>query len=198
MRAFAAIEVPEDIKARLQETQCVLRESKARASWVKPDAMHITLRFLGEIGDAAAETFVTYAAPRFAGLHAFELTVAGIGAFPNARKPSVVWAGIAPAEGPLEAAFRIAEEGAIALGQKAEGRRFHPHVTLARVKDAPRSEGSARGAPDPKLERLAAAIGAAQGARFGAFTARSVSLFSSDLTPQGPIYTRIKEFRFSP
>ncbi|MBX7256784.1 MAG: RNA 2',3'-cyclic phosphodiesterase [Candidatus Hydrogenedentes bacterium] len=198
MRAFVAIEIPEEIRMRLLDVQQNLRESRLRASWVKPGAMHLTLRFLGEIGEADAETYLEHVAPAFAEVSAFDLTVRGVGAFPNARRPTVVWAGVTPADGALEAAFRIAEAGAVAIGQKPENRRFHPHVTLARIKDD-RDKASGRGAKDagdPAIERLAALMRREQSTLFGAFTAKSVSLFSSDLRPQGPVYTCIKEFSF--
>jgi len=235
MRAFVAIEMPEEIKAGLLGAQKRLREARVRASWVKPEAMHLTLRFLGDISAGESERLADFLAPRFAEAEPVAMRVHGVGAFPNVRKPGVVWAGVEPWEGPLETVFGIAEAGAMAIGQKAEGRGFHPHVTLGRVRDDRRGGGRAaaegggraaaegggraaakgggraaaeggcptgtRGNKDSKdskdTERLVALIERERFAEFGAFTATSVSLFSSELTPQGPIHTRVKEFRFS-
>ncbi|MFA6241007.1 MAG: RNA 2',3'-cyclic phosphodiesterase [Candidatus Hydrogenedentales bacterium] len=198
MRAFVAIELPGEIKRQLLNAAGRLRHAHVRASWVKAESMHVTLRFFGDIGQREADMLIAHVEPRFAEAQLVALSVRGIGAFPNVRKPSVVWAGVGPLEGALESVHGIAEWGALAIGQKAEGRRFHPHITLARLREG--DGGRSREAvPTSRasVDELAVLIERERETEFGAFTATSVSLFSSELTPQGPIHTRVKEFRLS-
>ncbi len=198
MRAFVAIELPEEIKRQLLNAAERLRQARIRASWVKAESMHVTLRFLGDIGERDADLLIAHVEPRFAEAQPVALSVRGIGAFPNLRKPSVVWAGVGPAEETLESVHGIAESGALAIGQKAEGRSFHPHITLARVREGEGPKSHAVGpASRASVDKLAGLIERERETEFGAFTATSVSLFSSELTPQGPIHTRVKEFRLS-
>ncbi len=184
MRAFVAIELPDSIKDRLRSLTDRLRRSHARASWVKAERIHLTLRFMGDVPEEDADRLRGLLAGRYAGLDGFELRVRGLGAFPNARKPSVVWAGVTPLEGALERGQAIAEEGARAIGLKPEKRRFRPHLTLARIRDV-RQTGD-----------LPRRLGIERDFDAGSFSVSSVSLFSSELTRSGPIYERIEEFRF--
>lgn len=182
MRTFVAIETPESIRAALAELSQRLRRSGVHASWVKPQAMHLTLRFLGEITPEAAAQMGDVLATGYGGLGSFELRVAGLGAFPNLHNPAVVWVGVGPLEGDLSKAQCIAEEAALAIGLKREKRPFHPHLTLARIKDSKAGE------------RLASHLARERTFDGGAFTVSAVSLFSSTLTPRGPIYRQLREF----
>lgn len=182
MRAFIAIELPEAVRDELAAVSRRLRDSKVRAGWVAADRMHLTLRFLGDVTDEQIHRVESTLEPRYAAFAPFDVTVRGAGAFPNLRAPSVVWVGVVPADGPLAEAQGIAEEAASAIGLHPEKRRFHPHVTLARVKDTARA-GS-----------LAQAVERERDVEAGAFTVGAVSLFSSELRPAGPVYRRLREF----
>ena len=185
MRAFIAIELPEFVHDALHDLQVRLRESGVRASWVKQGNIHLTLRFLGEIDDRQVALIIDRLERGYAGVEAFRLRAEGAGAFPNARKPSVLWAGCGPLEGPLAAVQEKAERAARAAQLKPETRKFRPHLTIARVRDWRRA-----GAVAEALER-------AKNFDAGEFSAGGVALFSSKLTPTGAIYERLREFRFS-
>lgn len=182
MRAFIAIEVPESIRAQLGEIIARLRKTRVKASWVQPDRMHLTLRFLGEISSEHVETLSNTMTQACHEVEAFTLTCALLGAFPNLRRPAVVWAGVGPLDPDLARIQAATEAGALACGLPAESKRFHPHVTLARIRD-PRNAST-----------LVNAIESSTGFHAGAFEVSHVSLFSSELTPRGPIYTRIRDF----
>jgi 2'-5' RNA ligase len=184
MRCFIAIELPEEAKQELQGMADQLRRAGVRAGWVRPDRMHLTLRFLGEIEEDQSRTAGEFLAHEYSGKNPFECAVQGAGAFPNVRRPSVIWAGVGPLEGGLAEIQALAEEAAAKIGLKPEKRPFHPHLTLGRIRK-PEAAGH--------LGRALVPLKQFQGERF---LVAGVTLFSSTLTPKGPIYDRIRECRF--
>lgn len=184
MRAFVAIELPDPVRAKLAEAVARLRGARVPASWVTPDRMHLTLRFLGEVTEIAAGDLAAKLRQAYRASNAPLLRVRGIGAFPRISRPAVVWAGVKDEGESLANAQRIAEECAQGIGLAPESKPFHAHVTLCRVKGG-------RG-----LGELIRRIEGEADLDAGAFTARAVSLFSSELTGRGPVYTRIEEFPF--
>ena len=185
MRVFVAIELPEDAKRALGDLIDRLRASGATATWVNAETMHLTLRFLGEIDDAQLALYRTRLAEAYLETRAFSLTVEGVSAFPNLRRPSVFWAGVTTDGPELAYVQEAAERAAQAIGLEPEPKAFHPHVTLARVKE--REQGA----------RLAARVPAEEAFAAGEFAVAAVTLFQSRLTPQGPVHTPIQEYRFA-
>jgi RNA 2',3'-cyclic 3'-phosphodiesterase len=180
MRCFIAIEVAPAIRQKLAEVTLKLRRalrgSRGGIKWVEPDLIHLTLKFLGDIDEAALAT-VCGTIDAVALAHSgFELSVEGVGCF---GKPArVVWVGIN--ESPALMALQVDLEGRlVAAGFTAEERPFSAHLTLARIKD------SAAGKDVPGL------IGADRSTRLGSFGVDTLRVFRSELTPQGPIYTVI-------
>jgi 2'-5' RNA ligase len=184
VRTFIAIELPEEVRSAIGALSTRLRAADARATWVRPENVHLTLRFLGDLDGERIGTISGILAGAYKGMTPFTLCVRGTGVFPNPRRPSVVWAGVETLEGGLAQAQLAAESAARAIGLPPEEKRFHPHLTLARIRD-----GRAAGPLIEALERE-------QGFDGGEFTVRSVSLFSSRLTPHGSIYSRVQEFVF--
>ena len=180
MRLFIAIDVPEPVRGALVGAQQSLRErSSARLRWTRPDAMHLTLKFLGDV-DAARLPPIARAMAEVAGRHhPFGLSVTRLGAFPGGRRLQVVWAGI---EGDLQAmgALRDALEAALAAeGHAAEARAFRPHVTLGRTRGGMR--------PD-EAERISAALPATALADGLAFSVERIVLYRSHLGAGGSRY----------
>ncbi|GAB4527158.1 MAG: RNA 2',3'-cyclic phosphodiesterase [Anaerolineae bacterium] len=172
-RLFVAIDLPDDLKQRIARLQAEI----PTARWVKPEHMHLTLRFIGDevptakIAPINTALAAVEAAP-------FTLTIAGVGRFPPSLKkaPRVLWVGLEPqpALQALHAQIEAALEGA---GFAPEGRSYNPHITLARLnlhKPTP--------AADAFLEEQASF-------NAGTFTAHQFTLYNSLLTPQGPRYT---------
>jgi len=172
MRLFVAIELSPQSKERLT----ALKTEIPGATWVKPSAMHLTLRFLGDQIDPIRLVPIQKA---LASIKAapFPLTLRDTGRFPeSAKKPArVLWIGLAgqPALTALQAAV---EQAVIPLGFPAEERAFSPHITLARLKSESNS---------PELERF---LEEQRGFRAEPFIVSEFFLVSSLLTPQGPIY----------
>lgn len=185
MRIFLAIELPESIRAELAILAERLRQCGMRSGWVKPDRMHLTVRFYGNISTAQVETLIQWITPRYAELSPFSLALQGTGVFPGPRKPSVVWAGLATVPEPLQNARQIAEAGAQQIGLAPEKRPFRPHLTLARIRNPQFG---------PPLLSL---LKKESHWRTNEFQVSDVALFHSNLKPSGPVYTRIARFTLS-
>ena len=145
LRTFIAIELDEELKADLQRVQDRLREQVAPRSvrWVRPEAIHLTLKFLGDTPAGEGGGSQGCACQAAAQVSPFRFTVGGLGCFPNTRRPRVVWVGLQEPTGAL-ARLRDAVEAQVApLGFPTETRPFRPHLTLGRVqRHASKSEVS--------------------------------------------------------
>ena len=190
MRSFVAIELPDAIRKSIAalctrvSDAARAAESSTRVSWVDPERMHLTLRFLGEVDEEGLNRIAAILADGLKTAVPFTLKAARTGVFPNTRKPSVMWVGIGPLAGGLQMVHDTAEDAARAIGLAPDNKTFHPHVTLARIRDG-RDAGPLMEAFDKRRDFAA-----------GEFEVHGVSLFSSRLTPKGPIHDRLREFRF--
>jgi 2'-5' RNA ligase len=184
MRLFVAIEIPEDVRAAIGELIKGLRETCRDARWVRLAGLHVTLKFIGETPPENVEE-VKAALKNIAPRGPISLKFGGVGFFPNARRPTVFWAGVeaGPELGTLAAAI---ENALIPAGdQRQEDRKFTPHLTLARFKDSPAADA------------LRAAIEKASPLNFGRTTATEFHLYQSVLKPGGAEYTRLATFSMS-
>jgi len=136
LRVFCAVELPDGLRARVAERAQRLRSEfpDARASWEKPEKMHVTLKFLGDVEHARVEALSSAAARSAARVEPFELTIEEPGTFPPHGQPRVLWLGIVDASGSLSLMHRSLETECAAVGFPREPRVFKPHLTLARVR----------------------------------------------------------------
>jgi len=130
MRLFVAIDLPESVKERLALLCCGL----PGARWVDPDQIHLTLRFIGEVDGGLFRDIRDVLAATEG--ECFSLQLSGIGFFPPRGKPRVIWAGLQKNESLLKLRNRM-ESQLVDLGLEPEGRKFSPHITLARLKNTP-------------------------------------------------------------
>lgn len=131
LRLFAAVEIPEEIRGALAEAVKPVRERFPKARWVPIQNQHVTVKFLGSTYPRLVE-WVTGSISTVAGHHApFPTRVEGLGAFPNARKARVLWAGLHDADGRLERLAAALDE-VLAREFAPEKRGFTPHLTVAR------------------------------------------------------------------
>jgi len=143
IRLFVGIVLPDAARDRLREISARLRSSAERArvhaSWERPEKMHITVKFLGAFpADEVARLSASLDAATAA--HApFEAELDAVGSFPPNRPPRVIFAAVGQGAAPLAALAADIDAACASLGVPREARRFHGHVTLARVKSAPRS-----------------------------------------------------------
>ena len=132
IRLFAGIALPPDVAERLHG----LRGGVPGARWLEPENMHLNLRFIGNVDDSAFAD-VDDALGRVSS-PAFDLEIKGAGEFSRGRRPVMIWAGIASNPLLLDLQRRI-DAGLVKAGFPPEGRRYTPHVTLARIKDGARA-----------------------------------------------------------
>lgn len=186
MRLFWALELPDAIRERLVAAADALRQAapRARVGWVQPDAMHLTLKFLGDGIEDAAPIAAAGRAALGGGPGALDLAVTRVGSFGSRRDPRVVWAAV---EGPglpglQELVARL--EGAMAkLGFARERRPYAPHITLGRVRP-PRSRDERDG-----LAELARALESPPAPGPLPWRPDRVVLFESQLRgPKPPVY----------
>jgi len=130
MRLFIAILLPEPVREALS----ALRLGLPGARWVEPEAMHLTLRFMGEVNAGEAEDIDA----ALAAIHvpAFDLAISGIGNFQSRRRVRSLWVGLGRSE-PLARLQGKVESAVVRAGFEPERRKFKPHVTLARLKKTP-------------------------------------------------------------
>lgn len=179
VRAFLAVELDATARAEIASLVGRLRASLPQVSWTRPENVHVTLRFLGNVSREFIDSYAERLAPAAAALPPVEAVIGGVGAFPSAARPSVLWVGLEPRGESLMSIQRESERLAREFGLEPETRAFVPHITIGRVRrSAPRV--NAGHALD--RERAFAA---------GAMIVEAVSLFSSELTPNGARYTRL-------
>jgi 2'-5' RNA ligase len=179
MRSFIAIEVPDEVKAVLVETQQRLRQSGVEASWPRPEAMHLTLKFLGEVAEEQVQPILAALLQAAQGSGPLTLQAVGVGTFPNARNARVVWVGLS---GDVEALNRLQaaiEDSLVRLGMARDDRTFTPHLTLGRIK-AIRSR-----------DRWVQALDEHKTLALPPFTVTAVHLMKSELKRTGAEYTEL-------
>lgn len=189
MRLFFAVVVPDEVAARVAEAQERLRALAGDDGirWTRPEQFHYTLKFLGEQPPPRAHRAVEAALALREEVGSFELALGGLGAFPTAERPSVLWAGArAGAEALTGLAARL-DALLVRQGFSRENRPLKAHLTLARVKTY-HGEIAARRALQ-KLPPDAAAD-------LGAFTVDRFVLMQSTLGPEGSQYAVVEEFEF--
>ena len=181
MRLFIALPIPDRLKECLQVLQRDLQGAGAAVKWVRPEGIHLTLRFLGEVAEDRVEEIQS--ALREIEGESFAMTVRGVGFFPNARRPRVVWSAIEEESGCLLRLQEDVESCAERLGFEAErNKSFHPHLTLGRLKDPRRSGRLAEIAEEHRSEEI------------GRFDAVELRLYRSELHSSGAHHSVLGRF----
>ncbi len=179
MRLFVAINLAYDVRQSVWRIGSELRDCGYPIKWVRPESVHLTLKFLGEVPEGGVEQVRASIRTAAAGESPFELLLSGLGAFPNPRRPRVVWIGCH--SGPSVARIQQKLESELEhAGFPREQRSFHPHITLGRVR---------RDARPASLSGLADQLGRLN---FEASSVvESVDLMRSELSRSGAHYTRL-------
>lgn len=182
MRAFIAIKLPSEIKEEIHKFQkslkvaCGERSRTNGVRWVAPENIHLTLKFLGEINESQVESITSAINSSIKGIKSFNtkgtfsISLSEFGAFPDFRRPRVLWLGVKEGKEELIQLMINLENSLCKLGIEQEKREPVPHITIGRANQPIRVQS-----PELRLESI--------------FLADAVYLIKSVLTPQGPIYT---------
>jgi 2'-5' RNA ligase len=185
VRVFAAVELPEDVRARMAVAARELLDGVRAAKLVAQANLHVTVRFVGDVAEGAVGTLLDAVREAGATVPTTTAEARGFGTFPNARRPRVVWAGIDDPRGALAAIEAAISEQLAVEGLAREDRPYAAHVTVARMKQGARDFG-------PLPGRIAAAE--LDPPVFGAVPVTSVTVFSSELGRDGSRYTALARF----
>ena len=183
MRLFIAIEIPENIRTTFASLLKEFRALAPQLKWVRPENLHVTLKFLGETDPQKLGSLQNV----LSGVRSAEpanLDFRGLGFFPNEKRPRVFWAGM-QASANLKSLAADVDHAVHQLGFTLEGRPYAPHLTLARI--------SLPIFP-PKLLQ---AIGEKSGQSLGSLTTRQFHLIESKLKPAGAEYTTLQSSHFA-
>jgi RNA 2',3'-cyclic 3'-phosphodiesterase len=183
MRLFVALDVPDDIREALRELIARLKPLCKSARWVRPEGMHITLKFIGHV-DATKLPSIRAALAAIRSIEPSEITFRGVGFFPNARRPRVVWCGV-NASPNLEPLASDMNRALLPLGVPGDDRPFTPHLTLARFKS-----------PEA-VEPLLPAVNEFASHLFGSLRATEFHLYESFLKSTGAVYKKIEAYPFT-
>ena len=179
MRCFVAIELPQTVHDNLARLQERLGSLGRAVRWTRVEQIHLTVKFLGDVPDERVPAVCEAAVAVAQCFGPFELEVRGAGCFPPGGAARIVWAGITGPPPALIECQQACEQAYAKLGFKPEGRKYHAHLTIGRVRDA----GASR-AIRAAVEREASFLA-------GAFAAGELVVFQSVLRPAGPTYTVI-------
>jgi len=188
LRVFVAIETPKATCLQLaaQVEQLKRRIPTGVVRWLGLEGIHLTLKFLGDVSPGKIDQIVTLLESIARQYEPFEVDVSDLGCFPNTHHPRVLWVGVQEPSGTLIDLQKRLEDGFESIGFKREGRSFHPHLTIGRVKR--RAERSA-------LQSLSTILVEKKLGNIGRFQVNEICLIRSDLKPTGAVYTKLAAIR---
>ncbi len=134
IRTFIAVEVNDTVRRRAADLIERLRVSGADVKWVDPTHMHLTLKFLGDVRDTEVPAICNAVSQAAAQVEPFDAAFGGAGAFPDAQRPRTLWMGVSRNTEALVQLHDVIDEALRPLGFAVERRRFHPHLTLGRLR----------------------------------------------------------------
>lgn len=186
IRAFLAFELPAEIKEQVRKVSEELKRSNMDMRWVKPDNIHLTVVFLGDVREGDISAMAREIEKVSCGFRPFEIYLKGLGIFPDRRRPRVLWAGY---DGDIERMVMLRDvlyERLMPFEIKEEKRQFRPHLTIGRFRKTGRG--------NPMLDDV---IKKHEGLSSPALHVGELVLFKSELRPQGPEYTKLDSWAMS-
>lgn len=177
LRTFVAVEINAAIRKEAVALIDALSGTMADAKWVEPENLHVTLKFLGDVHEREIAEVCQAVAQGAAQIEPFDLEIRGAGAFPTAARPRAVWLGAGEGESQMIRLHDHIEAALAELGYREEHRRYQTHVTIGRVRGV-----------GPAIAELGRQIAEYAEFEAGRLNVQKVTVFSSELTSDGPIY----------
>lgn len=184
IRLFIAIDTPAGVKEAMRATCDRLRESGADIRWEDPRKLHLTLKFLGETDETMLAAIGDAVSRLAAQTPPLAVRYRGLGCFPPRQDPRVIWVGMEESSGALADLQERLEREMETLGFRREERRFHPHITIGRVRSQRNVRGLLRVLESSTFESPAVALDA-------------LHVVRSDLRPAGSVYTILQSYPFT-
>lgn len=176
IRSFIAVDTAEEIKEKIAELSEKLRATGADVRWETREKYHITLKFLGSVEEKSLELLASRLGGHLQTFAPFSLSYHTVGCFPNLHHPRVIWVGAEDREGTLTRIQEKAEDLAAGLGIEKEDRKFHPHITLGRVKGSKNLKALIAELEQVAFEPQSSVV-------------HEVLLMKSELKPSGSVYS---------
>jgi len=181
MRAFLAVDLDENLQNKVVEVQKQLNDTNAQIKFVEGENLHFTCKFFGDISDNKAAQITGMVTEKIENYKPFEISIKGVGVFPHLGYIRVIWLGLENAE-PFSHMLKGFDNEFMKIGFKKE-RSYIPHLTIGRVKGAQNKEA------------LISLLKDMEDTEIGKMKVEKIVLKKSELTPSGPIYTMVEEFK---
>ena len=186
IRSFIAIELSDEARAALADLQNRLKAVAPAqvVRWAAPESIHLTLHFLGDVAPNDVEKITELIQRAASTCPPFDLTMGGLGCFPNTRRPRIIWASVSGQTETLLSLQQNLGEKLKEIGFTSEARPYAPHLTVGRVKD---------GLPQRQLTQLGQMLEREQSqvGQLATLPVTKISLMKSELKPAGAVYTRL-------
>jgi RNA 2',3'-cyclic 3'-phosphodiesterase len=181
IRTFIAVEIDDAVRRKAVETIEKLRGCRADVKWVEPQNLHVTLQFLGDMAEERIPLIVDAVQKGTAEVKKFELEIEGVGAFPNIVRPRTIWIGAKNGATSMRFLHDRVAESLFALEIDDEDREFKSHLTIGRVRS------------NKNIAAIAEELKKHAASRFGRVLVDRAVVYSSRLSPAGPVYNRLGE-----
>ncbi|MGB9721587.1 MAG: RNA 2',3'-cyclic phosphodiesterase [bacterium] len=179
MRTFVAVEISESQRKTVWEFILEQKKANLPVKWVAYENLHITLKFLGEIDEKKFNLIIPTLREISTRTKSFKFQLENAGCFPGVRNPRVIWIDVTTGAQELIALAKELEDSLVKYGFKKEDKKFHPHLTIGRIKTFCKVD-----------EIISKAIKTEQS------LINEFVLFKSTLLPSGPVYEKIQRFQF--
>ncbi len=183
LRLFIAIEIPLEIRTQITAVISELKSVPADVRWERPEKLHITLKFLGDVQEEVLPEIVLLLRGVAEKRSQLSIRYSGVGCFPNKREPRIIWVGAEDVAGKLQPLVDSIETEMASIGFEKETKGFHPHVTIGRMKNGKDTSSLLRKMESVIFESQPAVVSA-------------MSLVRSKLKASGSIYSQVKSFSF--
>ena len=187
VRTFLAIDLPASLRSILEQKIQRLKREMDGIAWVNQENLHVTLKFFGDTTETQVAEIHRRVEPVFQKFSPFEIELRGFGVFPDTRWPRVLWTGIGGDVDVLTALVTQVDQAVVPVGFPSEANPFHPHLTLGRIKKAHRRVGKTISASGVLSDPFS----------FGRLRVERVTLFKSNLRPNGSVYTKLWDVSFA-
>ena len=180
LRLFVGVSIPSEWQEELSSVVCHIKETVKDARWVPTKNMHITLKFLGACDEEVPETILAALSAGLSTVQSFSFRLGEFGAFPSPGRTRIFWMGVDEGRDEMVDLAARTEKSLAPLGFEPECKRFHPHVTLARLKRPQDLRGIIADQSLPQIKDSLIEV-------------KNVILFKSTLAPKGAIYSKMGE-----